>query len=104
MTGARIRVPRQDIGRFCRKWKVSELALFGSVLRDDFRPDSDIDVLMSLRPDAKVGLFDLVTMERELVAIFGRQVDLVDRAAIEASPNYIRRRAILSELEVIYAA
>jgi uncharacterized protein len=104
MASVRIRIPLQDIRRFCRRWKVSELALFGSVLRDDFQPDSDVDVLMSLEPDARVGLFDLVTMQRELASIFGREVDLVDRAAIEKSQNYIRRKAILGNFEVIYAA
>ena len=104
MARARIRIPQEDVRRFCRRWTVAELALFGSVLRDDFRADSDIDVLVSFRPGAHVGLFDLVTMQMELCAILGREVDLVDRAAVEGSANYIRREAILSDQEVIYAA
>jgi len=104
MERVRIRLPQDEIRGFCRRRKVRELALFGSVLRDDFRPDSDVDVLISLDPDAHVGLFDLVTMQMELSAILGHEVDLVERAAVEGSANYIRRKAILSDLEVIYAA
>jgi len=100
----RIRIPEADIRGFCQKWKVAELALFGSVLRDDFRADSDVDVLISFEPDAHVGLFDLVTMQSDLSAMLGREVDLVERAAVESSENYIRRKAILGNLEVIYAA
>jgi uncharacterized protein len=89
---------------FCRRWRVRELALFGSVLRDDFRPDRDIDVLVSFSPDARTDLFDLVDMQDELSAIFGRSVDLVCREGIERSHNYIRRKAILSTAEKLYAA
>ena len=99
--------PQVDKGRiaaFCRDWKVSELALFGSVLRGDFRPDSDVDVLVTFLPGARHSLFDLVRMERELAGIFGREVDLVDRTALEQSKNYIRREEILSSSEVIHAA
>jgi len=92
------------VGEFCRRWKVSELSLFGSVLRRDFRPDSDIDFLITFAPNARIGLFDLVHMENELKEIFGRKVDLVERRAIEKSENYIRRKNILSNTKVIYAA
>ncbi len=103
MAHARIRVPKIRIQGFCQRWGIKELALFGSVLREDFRPDSDVDVLVSFAPDAHIGMFDLVTMQTELSAILGREVDLVTRAGIEHSANYIRRKAILSDLEVIYA-
>jgi predicted nucleotidyltransferase len=83
---------------------VTELALFGSILRDDFRPDSDVDVLVSFAPDAHWSLLDLVEMENELRRIFGRDVDLVERRAIEKSENYIRRKSILQNARVIYAA
>lgn len=101
---AKIPIPRDKIAEFCRRWKITELALFGSVLRDDFRPDSDVDVLVTFAPDAHWSLFDMVEMRDELKALFGRGVDLVSRRGIEASRNYIRRKAILSSAEVIHAA
>jgi predicted nucleotidyltransferase len=98
-----IKLPKDKIADFCHRWQIVELALFGSVLRDDFRPDSDVDVLVTFAPDARWGLFDLVHMQDELKAIFEREVDLVSRRGIEASRNYIRRKAILDSTEVIYA-
>lgn len=92
------------MAEFCKRWKVTELAFFGSVLRDDFHPDSDIDLLVSFHPRARISLFDLVRMQNELKEIFGRDVDLVERSAIENSENYIRRKSILSNIKVIYAA
>ena len=76
-------------------WKIVELSLFGSVLRDDFRPDSDIDLLVTFSPDAEWSLVDPVAMEEELSDILGRKADLASRKAIERSENYIRRNAIL---------
>ncbi len=99
----RVDIPRERIAEFCKKWKIREFALFGSVLRDDFRPDSDIDVLVTFSEDAKHTLFDLVHMENELKEIFGREVDIVSRRGIESSRNYIRRNAILSSAEAVYA-
>jgi predicted nucleotidyltransferase len=100
----RIDVTQEQVAAFCRKWQIVEFDLFGSVLREDFRPDSDIDVLVTFAPDAKWSLFDLVHMQDELEKLFGRAVDLVERQAIEKSPNYLRRRNILNSLERIYAA
>jgi hypothetical protein len=97
-------VPYEKIQEFCRKWKITELSLFGSALREDFGPESDIDVLVTFSPEARHTLFDLVRMEEELKEIFGREVDLVDKLAVEKSENYIRRRNILSATRVIYAA
>jgi len=104
MIELKIDVPVDGISRFCKRWKVTELALFGSVLRGDFDADSDVDVLVSFAGDAHWGLFDLVTMQEELEGLFDREVDLVQRAAVERSENYIRRRSILEHLEVVYAA
>ena len=104
MVESQIVIPEEEIADFCGRWKVTELALFGSVLRRDFGPDSDVDVLVSFALDAHWSLFDLVTMQDELRAIFGREVDLLQRVAVERSENYIRRKSILSNLEVIYAA
>jgi predicted nucleotidyltransferase len=99
-----IDLPERKIAAFCRKWQIKELALFGSVLSSDFRPDSDVDVLVTFKPDAHWTLFDHVTMQDELQEIFGRDVDLISRLGIEHSHNHIRRQAILDSARVIYAA
>jgi len=97
-------MPRDRIADFCRRWKITEFALFGSVLRDDFDPESDVDVLVTFAEDARWSLFDLVGMQEELERLLGRSVDLVERRAIEKSENYIRRRHILSSAEPVYVA
>jgi hypothetical protein len=97
---ARVAIDQEQIAEFCRKWQVTELALFGSVLRDDFGPESDVDVLVTFAPEAPWSLFDLVGMVDELEAMLGRKVDLVESAGLR---NPIRRRAILSSREVIHA-
>ncbi len=94
----RVPIPTAAIADFCRKWHVTEFALFGSVVRDDFGPESDVDVLVSFAPDVRYSLFDLVDMQDELVAIFERKVDLVTRRAVERSMNEWRRQAILGSL------
>jgi predicted nucleotidyltransferase len=101
---ARIPIDREQIAEFCQRWKITEFSLFGSVLREDFRSDSDIDVLVTFASDAEWSLFDDVDMEEELSAIFGRKVDLVSRRAVERSDNWIRRKAILSTAEPVYVA
>lgn len=101
----KLSLPYEQIAEFCRKWNVSEFALFGSVLRDDFRPDSDVDVLVSFPSyDATPSLFDHVEMQDELVEIFGRPVDLLTRGGVEESRNPIRKQAILASARVVYAA
>jgi hypothetical protein len=104
MAEAQVTIPTDKISDFCRRWKVTELALFGSALRRDFSPDSDVDILVSFAPETRWSLFDLVVMEGELEAILGREVDLVERTAVEQAENYIRRKSILNNTEVIYAA
>lgn len=99
-----INLDMDRIKEFCRRWGITELALFGSVLRDDFRPDSDIDVLVTFEPNPRISLFDLVDIEDELAEIVGRRVDLVDRKAVEQSHNWIRRKHILSHSETVYVA
>jgi predicted nucleotidyltransferase len=99
-----IDVPKERIAEFCQKWKIVELSFFGSVLREDFRPDSDVDVLVTFAPDGRYTLFDLVHMDEELEKMLGRKVDLVERCAIEQSENYIRRRHILNSVQAIYVA
>jgi uncharacterized protein len=99
-----IQVSKERIAEFCQKWKIVELSFFGSVLREDFRPDSDVDVLVTFAPDRCYSLFDLVHMEEELEKLLGRKVDLVERRAIEQSENYIRRKHILNSAQAIYVA
>lgn len=101
MTQSRVDIPKEQVASFCRKWKVREFSLFGSVLRDDFGPDSDVDVLISFEPVAIWDLFDLVAMRDELMVMFGRAVDLVEKEGLR---NPFRQRRILSTREVIYAA
>jgi hypothetical protein len=104
MSKLKISVSRKKIADFCRRWNVVEFSLFGSVLREDFRPDSDVDVLVRFAPNARISLFDLVDMEDELKDVLGRDVDLVEKDSIQRSENYIRRKGILENAEVIYAA
>jgi len=104
MSRVRIDIPQERVAEFCRKHRVRKLSLFGSALREDFRPDSDVDVLVSFAEDARYSLFELAAMEEELASILGRKVDLVEREAIEQSENYIRRRHILQSEEPLYVA
>ncbi len=101
MVSRNIDVPMERIAEFCRKWKVRRFSLFGSVLREDFGPDSDVDVLVSFQPDSTWDLLDLVDMRDELVALFGRKVDLVEEEGLR---NPFRRSSILSTRQVVYAA
>ena len=96
-------IPREEIIRFCRRWKVRELALFGSALRADFKPESDVDVLASFHGNAHWGLFDHVQMRLDLEDIFKRKVDLVTRRALEQSQNSLLRARILDTAKVIFA-
>jgi len=100
----KIEIPQQVVAEFCKKWKIVEFSLFGSVLRDDFRPDSDVDVLVVFEADARWGFEQLVEMTAELESLFGRKVDLVEKRLIEQTENYIRRKHILSNLKSIYVA
>jgi predicted nucleotidyltransferase len=97
-------LPVQEIAAFCQRWNISQLALFGSVLRDDFGPDSDIDVLVTFAPGSARTLAAIGQLQQEIEALFGRPVDLVDRQSIERSPNYLRRRAILASARTVYSA
>jgi hypothetical protein len=103
MSKPKITIPKKKIGEFCDRWKVVEFSLFGSILREDFRPGSDVDVLVTFSPDAKVSLFDMVDMQDELKTIFKRDVDLVEKQTILDSKNYIRRKSILENTRVVYA-
>lgn len=97
----RIAIDSGKVADFCRRWKIAELSLFGSVLREDFRPDSDVDVLVTFAPDSEWDLFDLLSMQDELKEIFGREVDLVQKKNLK---NPFRRHHILRSHQVVYAA
>jgi len=98
-----IALPLDAIPDFCARWGIVKFALFGSVLRTDFNENSDIDVLVTFAPNAHPTLFTLVEITDELEALFGRSVDVITRPSVEQSANYIRREAILSTAQVIYA-
>lgn len=104
MSQVRVDVQKDKIAEFCRRWKITEFALFGSVLRDDFRPDSDVDVLVSFAPDARRGFFAIVEMQDELEQIFRRKAHIATRQSIEQSHNSSRRKAILGSVQVVYVA
>ncbi|MFH1112942.1 MAG: nucleotidyltransferase domain-containing protein [Pseudomonadota bacterium] len=101
MTAYPIDIPRDRIDVFCRKWRVKELSLFGSVVGRNFGPDSDVDVLVELQPGHGLTLYDWIDMMEELREVFGRDVDLVAKGGLK---NPLRRREILRTAEVIYAA
>jgi predicted nucleotidyltransferase len=104
MTPMDLGISPEKIVEFCRRWKISRLAVFGSALRGKLRADSDIDLLATFASDADWSMFDHYRMEDELVTILGREVDLVSKEAIEESANPIFRREILGSAREIYAA
>ena len=104
MSRIKIKIPKSKVAEFCKRWNVSEFAIFGSALRADFRPDSDVDILVSFAPNAKISLFEMARMQDELKTIFGRDVDLISKRGVETSRNYLRRKAILESAQVIHVA
>ena len=96
-----IELPTDRIAEFCQRNRIRRLALFGSVLRDDFTPESDVDVLVEFDPEARVGLA-FITMQDELATILGRRVDMSTFAAIEESRNWLLKAEILDTAEVVY--
>jgi uncharacterized protein len=99
-----IELDSQLVREFCHRWKIVEFSVFGSILREDFRPDSDVDVLVEYEKDAEWSLFDVMQMRDELGEILGRNVDLLDRAGVETSQNRFLKREVLSTLERVHAA
>src|SRR5262245_15312916 len=98
---ARLGVSRETIAEFCRRWQITELAVFGSAARGEMRADSDIDVMVEFGPEGRWSLFDMGGMQQDLVEIFRREVDLVKKGPI---PNPYKRKTILRDLTVVYEA
>jgi len=101
MEGIRIPIDEGAIGDFCRKWRVREFALFGSVLGENFRPDSDVDVLVTFAPDREWTLNEYLSMVEELKVLFGREVDLAVRSTLR---NPFRRHHILRTRRIVHVA
>lgn len=97
---ARIPIDKTAISAFCRKWHLTEFALFGSVIRDDFGPESDVDVLVTFAPDANPSLFDLADMKDELTRLFGRSIDLGTKRSLKPTI----KEHVVATAEVIFAA
>ncbi|HEX8149341.1 MAG TPA: nucleotidyltransferase domain-containing protein [Pyrinomonadaceae bacterium] len=97
---AAVEIPEESLADFCRRYRVRELSLFGSSLREDFRPDSDVDILVEFEPSARVGFVTLSKMQRELSALLRRRVDLVPKAGLKEKI----RQSVLDSARVIYAA
>jgi len=104
MNKIKLEIPQKEISAFCKRWKITEFAIFGSALGDEFHKDSDIDVLVSFAPNAKTTLFDMARMQNELEEIFDREVDLISKRGVEQSRNYLRKKSILDSAQVIHAA
>ena len=98
---ARLPFDRSALAALCQRWGIARLEFFGSVLRDDFRPDSDVDLLVTFAPGVQLG-FEFFDLKEDLERIFGRPVDLLTRRTVEASQNPYRRRAILESAETIH--
>ena len=98
----RLQVDRDRIAAFCRCWGISELALFGSAARNELRPDSDVDVLVTFASGVRRSLSDMIDIEAELAGIFGRKVDVLTRPSVERSRNYIFRREVFQDLQPLY--
>jgi predicted nucleotidyltransferase len=104
MSAPAMELPLDEIAEICRTYHVANLSLFGSALRDDFRSDSDLDFLVEFEAGERVSLFDLVHLQRALGELLGRQIDVISRAGLERSANWMRRKSILSNATSIYVA
>lgn len=98
----RLGLTSQEIVNFCQHWGITRLALFGSILRDDFRDDSDIDFLITFAPHARQGLLTLAKMKHELESRLNRPIDLIPEASVQMSDNWIRQQEILGTAQMLY--
>jgi len=97
-------VDDEALKALCEKWGIAELAVFGSVLREDFGPESDVDLLVSFRPSVRFRMLTFGEMEAEFSTLFGRRVEAVERAAVQENPNWIIRREILDSAQLLHVA
>ncbi len=104
MISPKLHWPADKIEAFCRKWKIARMELFGSALRDDFRDDSDVDVMVTFVEGARWSMFHLLEMEEEISMILDRPVDLMTRRGVELSRNEFRRESILESAETVYGS
>lgn len=104
MTIQNLDLPIAQIKELCDRWQIIEFALFGSVLRDDFNPTSDIDVLITFAPNARKGLLTLAQIKHELEDLLGREVNILTKKSLEQSHNTSRSRNILQSAQVLYVA
>lgn len=95
-------IPTHEIAEFCKQWKIEELALFGSALRDDFRADSDLDLMATFASGADWTLLDHIQMQLELERLLHRHVDLISRRALEQSQNWLLREEIFKTARVLF--
>ncbi len=100
----RLGVSSMTLSGFCRRWHITEMALFGSILRDDFSPESDVDLLVSFAPEFRRGLVETLEIQSQIQNLLGREVDLIVRKALESSENIPRRDRILNSAQVVYVA
>ena len=100
-TGAVFPLSQEDTAEFCRRWRIRELAVFGSAARGELRPDSDIDVMVEFEPEAQLGLLQLVRIKHELEDAIGRPVDVIEKGTIR---NPYRKASIERDLTIVYAA
>jgi uncharacterized protein len=105
VTALAIEIDKDQLRDFCRRWRVTEFALFGSAVRpDEFRMDSDVDVMVTFAEDTRWTLLHMVDMKEQLEALFGRPVDLLTRRGVERSHNRFRRESILDSAVVLDVA
>jgi predicted nucleotidyltransferase len=98
----KLNLPQIEITQICQQWQITKMSLFGSILRDDFNSNSDIDILIQFSPDARQGLFTLAKLKHKLEDITGRSIDIVVQESVENSNNWIRKNEILTTAQIIY--
>lgn len=104
MTIRNINIQEEQLAEICKKFKIRELTIFGSALREDFNEKSDVDLLVEFNPNSGISLFDVVDLKEALESFLGREVDIVSKKAIQRSRNYLKKKAILDNYMVIYAS
>lgn len=104
MTIRNINIQEEQLKEICKRYLIRELAVFGSALRQDFNDKSDVDLLIEFEPESGITLFNIVDLKEEFEKLFGRDVDIVSKKAIQQSRNHLKRKAILANFKVIYVS